>query len=207
MKSVAAMMVAMTVPCAFAAVQPVVDTDEVFPAAYTEDYELDGNLDKPVWKTAKVLPQNMYRLGKPLPYKDEIRVLWSKTALYIGATMWQDVSKALFKWDQRDMPTWIDDNLELFLFIPLEDGRNGLFQFVVNPLGTVADLLDGNVVWSNDGIETVAKLLQLSNAKLSIVFKRDGNSIDSRLLQKAKAESPISVKESGKMTKVRLLNP
>ena len=157
MKTVAAMMVAMAVPCAFAAVQPVVDTDEVFPAAYTEDYELDGNLDKPVWKTAKVLPQNMYRLGKPLPYKDEIRVLWSKTALYIGATMWQDVSKALFKWDQRDMPTWVDDNLELFLFIPLEDGRNGLFQFVVNPLGTVADLLDGNVVWSNDGIETVAK--------------------------------------------------
>ena len=142
---------------AFAALQPVVDTDEVFPAAYTADYKLDGNLDKPVWKTAKVLPQNMYQHGKPLPYKDEIRVLWSKTAIYIGATMWQDLSKALFKWDQRDMPTWGDDNLELFLFIPLENGKNGLFQFVINPLGTIADLLDGNVVWSNDGIETVAK--------------------------------------------------
>ena len=82
---------------AFAALQPVVDTDEVFPAAYTEDYKLDGNLDKSVWKTAKVLPQNMYQHGKPLPYKDEIRVLWSKTAIYIGATMWQDLSKASFK--------------------------------------------------------------------------------------------------------------
>ena len=157
MKTVAAMMAALAVPCAFAALQPVVDTDEVFPAAYTEDYKLDGSLDKPVWKTAKVLPQNMYQHGKPLPYRDEIRVLWSKTAIYIGATMWQDLSKALFKWDQRDMPTWGDDNLELFLFVPLENGKNGLFQFVVNPLGTVADLLDGNIAWSNDGIETATK--------------------------------------------------
>ena len=148
---------AMSVFGAFAAMQPVVDTDEVFPAAYTEDYKLDGNLDKAVWKTAKVLPQNMYQHGKQLPYRDEIRVLWSKTAIYVGATMWQDLAKASFKWDQRDMPTWGDDNLELFLFIPLEDGKNGLFQFVINPLGTVADLLDGNVAWSNEGVETVAK--------------------------------------------------
>ena len=53
MKTGAAIMVAMAVPCAFAALQPVVDTDEVFPAAYTADYKLDGNLDKPVWKAAK----------------------------------------------------------------------------------------------------------------------------------------------------------
>ena len=139
------------------AAQAVVDTDEVFPAAYVEDYAIDGDVGKPVWTGAKVLPQNMYQHGKPLPYRDEIRVMWSKTAIYIGATMWQDLSKAQFKWDQRDMPTWGDDNLELFLFIPLENGKNGLFQFVVNPLGTVADLLDGNVVWSNDGIETAAK--------------------------------------------------
>lgn len=143
--------------CSECAVQPVVDTDEVFPAAYTEDYVLDGDVGKAAWKNAKVLPQNMFRLGKPLPYKDEIRVMWSKSALYVGATMWQDLSKAHFKWDQRDMPTWGDDNLELFLFIPRAGGKNGLFQFVVNPLGTVADLLDGNVVWSNDGIQTVAK--------------------------------------------------
>lgn len=148
---------AMFTLCAFSAAQPVVDTDEIFPAAYTEDYKIDGNLDKPVWKNAKVLPQNMHKLGAPLPYRDEIRVLWSKTALYIGATMWQDLAKASYKWDQRDMPTWGDDNLELFLFIPLENGKNGLFQFVINPLGTVADLLDGNVAWSNEGIKTAVK--------------------------------------------------
>ncbi|MBQ3097996.1 MAG: hypothetical protein IJC66_07545, partial [Kiritimatiellae bacterium] len=49
---------AMFTLCAFSAAQPVVDTDEIFPAAYTEDYKIDGNLDKPVWKNAKVLPQN-----------------------------------------------------------------------------------------------------------------------------------------------------
>lgn len=157
MKKMMTVAAAMASLCALSAAQPVVDTEEVFPAAYTEDFALDGNLDKPIWSTAKVLPQNMYQHGKPLPYKDEIRVLWSKTAIYVGATMWQNLSSAQFKWDQRDMPTWGDDNLEIILFIPLENGKNGLFQFIVNPLGTVADLLDDNVAWSNEGVQTVAK--------------------------------------------------
>ena len=143
-----------------AALQPVVDTDETFTAAHTGDFAIDGDVDKPVWRGAKAVPQNMFQHGRPLPYRDEIKVLWSKTALYVGAVMWQDLSKASFKWDQRDMPTWGDDNLELFLFIPMENGRNGLFQFVINPLGTVADLLDGNIAWSNDGIETAVRRLE-----------------------------------------------
>ena len=138
------------------AAQPLVDTDEVFPAEYVEDFELDGNLAKDVWKKAEVLPGQRVGGGKALPYKDEIRLLYSRTALYVGATLWQDLSKANFKWDQRDMPTWGDDNLELDLFLTLENGNNGVYQFIINPLGTVADLLDGNINYSNDGIETKA---------------------------------------------------
>ena len=121
--------VTLSAAVSFAAPQPVVDTDEVFQASYVEDFALDGDVGKPVWGNAKAIPRIMFQGGKPLPYRDNVRVMWSKTALYIGATMWQDVSKAEFKWDQRDMPTWNDDNLELFLFVPLDNGKNGLFQF------------------------------------------------------------------------------
>lgn len=141
----------------FAAAQPVVDTEFVFPAEYTEDFEIDGNVGKPEWKKASVLPGQMFQGGKEaMPYKDEIRLLYSKTALYVSATLWQDLSKATFKWDQRDMPGWMDDNLELILFMPTPSGKNGLYQILLNPLGAVSDLLDGNIAWSNDGIEAKA---------------------------------------------------
>lgn len=139
------------------AAKPVVDTDFVFPAAYVEDFAIDGNVEKDVWKKASVLPPQMLEGGKEeLPYKDEIRLLYSHSALYVAATLWQDLSKGTFKWDQRDMPGWMDENLELFLFLRKEDGKNGLYQILLNPLGAVTDLLDGNIAWSNGGIEAKA---------------------------------------------------
>ena len=133
---------------------PLSDTDIVFPAEYVEDFAIDGDVGKSVWRKATPIPGQMLRGGKEaVPYKDDVRLLWSRTALYFGATLWQDLSKASFKWDQRDMPTWHDDNLELVLFVPRANGKAGLYQFIVNPLGTVADLLDGDITWSNDGVE------------------------------------------------------
>ena len=35
---------------------PVVDTDEVFPAAFVEDFEVDGDVTKAVWQMAKSVP-------------------------------------------------------------------------------------------------------------------------------------------------------
>ena len=135
--------------------QPVVDTDVVFRAGYVEDFVLDGNVDKAVWKDAEILPGQLLQGGaEAMPCKDEVKVLYSTNALYVGATLFQDLSKASFRWDQRDMPIWDEDNLELFLFLQMENGKNGLYQFLFNPLGTVTDLLDGNIVYSNYGIET-----------------------------------------------------
>lgn len=45
--------------------------------------------------------------------KSDIRILYSKTAIYIGATLWQDMAQMTAKWDQRDMPIWNDDNIEV----------------------------------------------------------------------------------------------
>lgn len=138
-----------------AAEQPVVDTDVVFRAPYTEDFEIDGALTNPVWREAEPLPpichdRNQFG-GCPLPCRADVRVAYSKTALYYGGTIYQDMKTCIAKWDQHDLPVWDDDNLELFLFVPGEEG-NRLYQIVVNPLGSVADLRDGNINWNAEGI-------------------------------------------------------
>ena len=140
---------------AVAAGQPVVDTDVVFRAPYTEDFEIDGALTNPVWQVAEILPQICHDRnqngGKPLPYRSDIRVAYSKTALYYGGTAYQNMNTCIAKWDQHDLSIWDDDNLELFLFVPGDDG-NILYQLVINPLGSVADLKDGNINWNAEGV-------------------------------------------------------
>jgi len=127
-----------------AGVEPVVDTDEVFPAVYVEDFDLDGDMTKEVWRRARKVPDLLDRRTKsPTACKSDIRILYSRTAIYIGATLWQDMSKMTAKWDQRDMPIWNDDNIEIFIHAPSEKG-NRLYQFALNPLNSFADLCDGN---------------------------------------------------------------
>ena len=129
---------------AVAGVEPVCDTDEVFPAAFVEDFAVDGDMEKAVWQKAARLPEPVkYRNAGPIPYRSDIRLLYSKTALYVGATLWQDMSQMTAKWDQRDQAVWNDDNVEVFLFVPGPNG-NRLCQFVLNPINALADLCDGD---------------------------------------------------------------
>jgi hypothetical protein len=105
-------------------VEPIVDTDEVFPAVYVEDFKVDGDMEKDVWKKGRPIPALIdYRSKKEMPYKNDIRILYSKTAIYIGATLWQDMSQMTAKWDQRDQAIWNDDNIEMFLFVPSANGN------------------------------------------------------------------------------------
>ena len=135
---------------------PVVDTDEVFPAAFVEDFEVDGDVTKAVWQKAKSVPPPCpVRSTTPIPYKTDIRMVYSKTALYVAATLWQDMSKMVCKWDQRDQPVWADDNVEIFMYIPSEKG-NRLYQYVVNPLGIVADICDDNRAYWTRGMKVKA---------------------------------------------------
>lgn len=130
-----------------AGIEPLVDTQEVFPAAYVEDFAVDGDMGKPVWRNARSVPAPMRRGGEEeMPFKSDIRLLYSQTALYVGATLWQDMSQMTAKWDQRDQAVWNDDNIEVFLFVPGDNG-NRLCQFVLNPLDTLADLRDGDKSW------------------------------------------------------------
>ncbi len=136
-----------------AATAPTVDTEVEFTAAYTEDFEVDGTLSAPVWLKAEPIGQmrdNRYP-QVDLPRRADLRFAYSKTALYFGGTVWQDLSTAVVKWDQHDLPIWGDDNVELVLFLAEDDG-NHVYQLIINPLGSLADIRDGNLNWNAEGI-------------------------------------------------------
>ena len=132
----------------------VVDTDFVFDATPVEDFAVDGDVGKAVWKGVKPIPGDFVpcRKQEPIPYRSEIRLAYSKTALYVAATLWQDMKVMTAKWDQRDQATWDDDNLETFLYIPSDKG-NRFYQYVINPLGTIADLCDENRAYWTKGMK------------------------------------------------------
>lgn len=134
-----------------------VDTDIVFDAVRTEDFEVDGNVSKAVWKKARPIPE-IARKSRPWPkeLKSDIRFLYSKTAIYIAATLHQDMSKVVCKWDQRDMPVWNDDNVELFVLLKSDRGQD-LIQYGINPLGTIADNRNGNRAYWTRGMKLKAK--------------------------------------------------
>ena len=130
-----------------AGIEPLVDTQEVFPAAYVEDFAVDGDMEKPIWRDARPVPAPKKCGGKEqMPFKSDIRLLYSKSSLYVGAALWQDMAEMTAKWDQRDQAVWNDDNIEVFLFVPGDSG-NRLCQFVLNPLDTLADIRDGDKSW------------------------------------------------------------
>ena len=130
-----------------------VDTDVVFNAAYTEDFDVDGKLGAPVWRIATPIAQmrdNRYP-KVDLPKRADLRFAYSKTALYFGGTVWQDMKTAVYKWDQHDLPIWNDDNVELDFFLEEDDGAH-VYQIIMNPMGAVGDLRNGNINWNADGI-------------------------------------------------------
>lgn len=138
----------------FARAQALVDTDDVFAAPFVrKDFSPDGKLDEQIWRDAPPIAQvrNVYS-KKTLPYSADVRLAYSRTALYVGAVLMQNMQTCMFKWDQHDLPVWNDDNVELFLFVPGEE-KNRLCQFVINPLGTVADLRDDNINWYAPGLK------------------------------------------------------
>ena len=136
----------------------VVDTDMVFVAEETDDFAIDGEVDgKEVWCRAKPIGALVDRFKKgPLERGPEIRLLYSSTALYVGAVVHQQMDTMMARCDQRDLPVWNDDNLEIFLFVPSRPTPK-LIQFAINPLGSFADLRDGNIAYTAKGIEIKTK--------------------------------------------------
>jgi hypothetical protein len=107
----------------------------------SETIHLDGRLEEPAWREAVPLSKFVEREpieGAPPSEETEIRVLFTDTALYIGAVC-HDRSPGDIIATQlsRDADLDVDDRLTIVLD-PFFDHRNGFF-FQVNAAGARAD--------------------------------------------------------------------
>ena len=140
----------------------LVDTTNMFTAAYTEDFPIDGDLTKSVWQRAEPCGPFLRIKGKTTPPETaaqtvtDIRLLYSASALYIGATFRQPMDKIRAQYDQDDQPIHNDDNVEILFLVPSGKGED-MLHLAVNALGSCWDAKNGRSVWNVKGREVRTK--------------------------------------------------
>ena len=134
------------------------DTTNVLTAAYVKDFAIDGDVTKGVWRTAPSVGAFLPRNGGKFPHATDIRLLYSASALYIGATFAQPMDKAKAQYDQDDQPIHGDDNLEIVFLVPNGKGEDHL-HLAINALGSCWDAKDGRTHWNLKGREIRTKRL------------------------------------------------
>ncbi len=115
------------------------------------EVEMDGNLGDSAWQDAISIPEMLTSTTKePLGPKTDIRLLYSPTALYIGAIMYEhDMEHLVAQFDQHDLAIYSDDCLELVID---PAGRpNQFYHIAVNALCSIYDSKDGNRNWNGAG--------------------------------------------------------
>ncbi|MGN0834109.1 MAG: hypothetical protein ACI4RD_10760 [Kiritimatiellia bacterium] len=132
------------------------DLDESCAAAAVADFAFDGSRRHPAWQTAKPVGAFGCRDAQgrraDFPVASDIRLLYSPTALYVGGSVRQPMDKMFAQFDQHDLDIYADDNVELFLYLRT-DGEPHLYQWVINPLGSVLDVKDANKAYWTEGGE------------------------------------------------------
>jgi hypothetical protein len=120
---------------------PSDDLPEVMATFTTDALTIDGQLDEPAWQTAHVidgLRQREPDEGALASQRTEVRVLYSRSRLYVGVTCWDTEPSAIVasRFD-RDSDLEPDDRVSL-LFDTFLDRRNA-FLFQVNSVGARFD--------------------------------------------------------------------
>ncbi len=124
---------------------------EFHAVALKREVEMDGNLGDSAWQDAIIIPELLSRFKKaPVGPKTEIRILYSPTALYVGAIMHEpDMENLVAQFDQNDLGIFNDDCLELLID---PTGRPHLFYHIaVNALCSIYDARDGKTNWNGEG--------------------------------------------------------
>ena len=121
---------------------PEVPAPRVYEAPKAEGaLVIDGLLDEPDWAKAPLSEEFADIRGvdfEPAPSKrTQVKMLWDDENLYIGALIEEDALSASLT--ERDAIIYKDNDFEVFLD-PDRDGRS-YFEFEVNALGTLMDLL------------------------------------------------------------------
>lgn len=116
------------------------------PAYALQEHEavlLDGRLDEPFWQTATAISdftQQAPREGDAPSERTEVRVAFSRDALYIGAFLFDSEPNGIIGHQKRrDQGLGADDRF-MWILSTFNDGRNAYF-FEVNPAGLMGDAL------------------------------------------------------------------
>ena len=136
----------------------LVDTTNTICVAHVKDFAIDGDPAKGVWKSVPsvgtFVPQSFRRAdsASSSQTETEVKLAYSASALYIGATLHQPMSSLYAEYDQDDQPVYNDDNLEVIFLIPSGKGAN-LLHVAVNALGSCFDACNGRRAWNVKGRE------------------------------------------------------
>ena len=128
----------------------LVDTPDVFTAAYVEDFAIDGDLSKKIWEKAPSVSPLLPMKGREFKGGSDVKLLYSATSLYIGATFRQPMDKIRAQYDQDDQPIHNDDNIEMFFLVPAGKGED-MLHLAINALGSCWDAKNGRSVWNLKG--------------------------------------------------------
>src|SRR5438309_4724549 len=102
---------------------------------------LDGTLDDPLWQSA--IPITDFRQrepneGEPPTEKTEVRILYTRHAVYFGIHCYDSEPSRIIATElRRDVSQDLDDHFEIL--IDSNHNRRGAYVFGVNPLGTQND--------------------------------------------------------------------
>ncbi|HJT71540.1 MAG TPA: DUF5916 domain-containing protein [Terriglobales bacterium] len=111
---------------------------------------LDGTLTDPRWQLAK--PTSDFRQqepyeGQPATEKTEVRILYSRRAVYFGIHCYDSAPSGIVATElRRDVSQDLDDHFEIL--IDSNHDRQNAYVFQINPLGTQ---LDGLIVEEQGG--------------------------------------------------------
>jgi Carbohydrate family 9 binding domain-like len=114
--------------------------------------KLDGTLDDPLWQSAKPITdfrQREPQEGEPATEKTEVRILYTRHAVYFGIHCYDSAPSRIVATElRRDVSQDLDDHFEIL--INANHDRRGGYVFEINPLGTQSD---GLVVEEQNGSE------------------------------------------------------
>ncbi len=113
---------------------------------------LDGTLNDPLWQLAKPITDFRQREpheGDPATEKTEVRILYTRNAVYFGIHCYDSTPSRIVATElRRDVGQDLDDHFEIL--INSNHDRRGGYVFEINPLGTQSD---GLVVEEQSGSE------------------------------------------------------
>jgi Domain of unknown function (DUF5916) len=103
--------------------------------------KLDGTLDDPLWQTAEAISNFRQREpheGEPATENTEVRILYTKHAVYFGIYCHDsDPSRIIATELRRDVSQDLDDHFDIL--IDSNHDRRDAYVFEINPLGTQND--------------------------------------------------------------------